>query len=73
MDKKGNLRCCMRTTIIRFITSSHVILSYSKHVEFFCYLCVIILHIDTGRHFSCERVLPLLLLTCSITVILYIC
>ena len=26
---------------------SHVIVSYSKHVKLFCYLCVIILHIDT--------------------------
>ena len=25
---------------------SHVIVSYSKHVVLFCYLCVIILHID---------------------------
>ena len=27
-----------------------VIVSYSKHVVLFLLLCVIILHIDTGRH-----------------------
>ena len=79
MDKNGNLRCCMRTTIIIYEciwchlpnVNNHTLLS----VNMCCCFCYLLCYNFTYRYWkaiSCEMVLAFELLTCSIIVILYL-
>ena len=48
--KSNSIRTSSFGVIYLIQSTITVIVSYSKHVVLFMELCVIVLHIDTGRH-----------------------